>query len=153
MLGELVYPYRESERMAPQFASAATLMRRACDATKGILLYEYPTLDGRTFAALAAVSRIMSDYEGFFVTGDRCRDKITIKGFDQAEYEVLRNKKGDLLVVLMNQANSIRKFNFSLKDITVKNMINAVSGEKIAGSEVKGSIIADGFAAFLIQQR
>ncbi|MBO5923571.1 MAG: hypothetical protein J6Q81_03570, partial [Lentisphaeria bacterium] len=153
MLGELVYPYRESERMAPQFASAATLIRRACDATKGILLYEYPTLDGRTFAALAAVSRIMSDYEEFFTSGIRKPELLNIKGFDRADYELLSNKEGDLLLVLMNPARGSRKFSFSLKNGASSSIIDIENGKTIPGNTVNGSMQSGSFKAFLIKKR
>ncbi|MBR7144260.1 MAG: hypothetical protein IKD10_04895 [Lentisphaeria bacterium] len=151
MLGELIYPYRETERMAPQFASAANLMRRACDATKGILIYEYPTLDGRSFEAMADVSRIMSDYEEFFVTGDRCSDRIAIKGFDQADYEILRNKKGDLLVIVMNPAQGDRKFSFTLKGDQPKSITDAQTSQAVNGKTVSGTIKATKFRAFAVK--
>lgn len=153
MTGELVYPYRETERMAPLYASAATLMRRACDGTKGVLIYEYPTLDGRTFAAMASVSRIMSDHGEFFTVGDRCAEELNIHGFDRADYEVLRNRRGDLLVILMNPANGSRKFSFSLKKSGVKRITDAVSGKDIAALPVSGSIKSTGFRAFVIKYR
>jgi len=152
MLGELVYPYRETERMAPKYASAAVLMRRACDATKGILIYEYPTLDGRSFAAMAAVSRIMSDHEEFFLRGERCAEVLQIKGFDPADYEVLQNKKGDLLVILLNPSRSRRQFEFCLSGSAVGDIIDLQTAQVVTAQKVKGSIKGDGFAAYLVRK-
>ena len=56
VLGELIYPYNRELRTAPQALRAANLMRRCCDATKGCLVYEHPTLDGRSFLAFSEVS-------------------------------------------------------------------------------------------------
>ena len=151
MLGELIYPYNETERMAPQFATAATLMRRACDATKGILIYEYPTLDGRTFAALSEVSRVMSDYEEFFIGGVRKAEMLNIKGFDRSEYEVLSNSKGELLVILMNPSKSLRKFSFSLKGKAPKNIVDISNAETVIFNNASGVISAGQFKVFYLK--
>lgn len=148
MLGELVYPYRVEERMAPKYASKAVLMRRACDATKGILIYEYPTLDGRTFDAVAAVSAIMADYEEFFLRGDRPAELLELRGFDRADYEVLRDATGDLLIALFNPTGSPRAFNFSLKQPAARGLLDVGTGKRTTEKTVSGMIEPDGIAVF-----
>lgn len=148
VVGELVYPYRTEERMTPKYASRAILMRRACDATGGILIYEYPTLDARTLDALAAVSAVMADYEAFFTRGDRQAELLELRGFDRADYEVLRDAAGDLLIVLLNPSGSPRAFRFGVKQPLPKGLLNVVTGQHTAEKTISGTIEPGGFAVF-----
>ncbi|MFA6928935.1 MAG: hypothetical protein WCT05_01310, partial [Lentisphaeria bacterium] len=66
VLGAIVHPYNIESRNSPSWLSRAKLMRRASDASGGILIYEYPILDGRSFDAISQVSQFMSQYEEFF---------------------------------------------------------------------------------------
>lgn len=116
VLGELIYPFDYIQQTAPQAVQAATLLRRCCDATRGCLIYQYPTLDGRSFLAIAEVSRIISKYEDFFTTGLRTPEVLTMlsRSIGDAEYEVLGDGKGNSLVLLMNLQEKPRVFDFQV---------------------------------------
>ena len=116
VLGELLFPFDYVQRIAPQAVSAATLLRRCCDATRGCLLYHYPTLDGRSFLAIAKVSRLVAKYEEFFTSGRRSPEllKMNSPGVNRAGYEVLEDGRGNLLVVLMNLQDKPRQFDFEV---------------------------------------
>ncbi|MBU1735320.1 MAG: hypothetical protein KJ692_08790, partial [Verrucomicrobia bacterium] len=67
VVGELVYPYDVEFQIYPAYASKAILLRRVTDGTGGVLIYSLTQLDGRTFYALAEVSRLVKDYEPLFL--------------------------------------------------------------------------------------
>ena len=141
VLGELVYPYNRELRIAPQAARASTLMRRCCDATKGVLIYEYPTLDGRSFLAISEVSKVLSKYEPFFTTGIRVPEMLKMPGVDAAEYEVLGDGQGNFLVALMNMKEKPRDYSFEV-DLPAGKQLYNNAGEPL-GNQV--SVTVDGF--------
>ncbi|MBR4675876.1 MAG: carbohydrate-binding family 9-like protein [Victivallales bacterium] len=141
VLGELVYPYKRELRIAPQAARASTLMRRCCDATKGFLIYEYPTLDGRSFLAISEVSKVLSKYEPFFTTGIRVPEMLKMPGVDAAEYEVLGDGQGNFLVVLMNMKDKPRDYSFEVTLPDGKQLYN--DNGKQLGNKV--TVTVDGF--------
>lgn len=116
VLGELIYPFDYVQRTAPQALQAATLLRRCCDATRGCLIYHYPTLDGRSFLAIAKVSRLVASHEEFFTSGRRLPEilKMNSTGVNSAGYEVLEDGRGNLLVILMNLQDKPRQFDFEV---------------------------------------
>ena len=114
VLGELIYPYNRELRTAPQALRAANLLRRCCDATKGCLVYEHPTLDGRSFLAFSEVSKLLSKYEPFFMTGLRVPEMLKMPGVNEAEYEVLGDGQGNYLVALMNLKDKPRDYAFEV---------------------------------------
>ena len=111
ILGELLYPYLTNVRQAPTVPPAATLMRRACDANGGILIYEYAIFDGRTLTALAQTSRAIAENEEFFLLGKRCGSLLKVEGFSDNEKEVLQDSQGNYLVIIMNPGKKPRTFN------------------------------------------
>ena len=147
MLGELFYPYRETERSEPGQATAATLLRRACDATAGILLYNYPTLDGRTFAAVAEVSRAVAAAEECFLNGEHHPEWVQVQGAAPEEFDVLCDGKGAAVLALMNPHTAPRAFR-----------CNALGGRSLApvdggapAATQSVTLPAGGIALFLIR--
>ncbi len=116
MLGTIAYPYDLKEYTSPTFISAATLLRRAADGSAGVLVYAFSTLDGRTFDGISTASRIMADHEEFFLRSERVSGRIEIPGWDRADYEVLSNGKGNLLLLLMNPGKDKRNYRFTQPD-------------------------------------
>lgn len=149
MLGELLYPHNQNERYAPKFASRAILMRRAADATKGILLYDYATFDARTMDGIAAVSKVMSAYEDIFMRGDRDISLINLRGFDPADYEVLKGADGAMLIILMNPTNAPRKYSFSLKKPVTQGLLNYQTGKRESSSTFSGTIKPNDFVVYV----
>lgn len=105
IMGVIAYPYEVSSRMAPTVTASAELMRAMCDSSGGILIYEYPTLDGRSFSAQAEVSRIVAENEGFFAPGEYRDGKNEAEGTG-CEYFVRVDKKGNILIVFTNNSRT-----------------------------------------------
>lgn len=141
-IGLLVYPYN-ADRIVPQTASKARLARTLFDSTKGIIIYEFNTLDGRSFAASALISRIMVDYEDFFMRGKKMPEAITIPGFARSGYEVRTTADGKLLIAVMNPTKTARKFSFKLKNPA--KVWNADTRQLVSSNgTVSGTIEPDG---------
>ena len=147
IIGELYYPYRTTERFKTTYSTPSNLMRRACDADGGILLYAYQTLDGRTFHALGEVTRTVAEYEEFFTSDKRFTDMLSVRGFSEPEYEVLGNGKGDYLVVILNQTRSGRKFDAKFKLPKGKVLVDVKTG-KLVKAEFAGSLKGGEFAVY-----
>ena len=150
LLGEIVTPYQITEQSAPTCATAAQLLRRACDATAGFLLYSYSSLDGRTFSAIAEVSRIMADHEAFFTSGIRRPEKLKISGFDQADYEVLGDNNGNFLIALMNPSRTPRQFQFDF-EVPAGKSLRDVRTSSILRGPISGTIEPSGIAVYVVQ--
>ncbi|MDD4818174.1 MAG: carbohydrate-binding family 9-like protein [Victivallaceae bacterium] len=148
MTGLLASPHRHTDRGAPQYISPAQLLRRACDATAGVLIYCYPTLDGRSFAAIAEVSSIIAANEPFFLRGDRHGDLLKINGFDPADYEVLSDGGGNWLVALMNPGNAKRDFTFDLPAAAGHVLRDFQTGERLR-PPVSGTIAPHGVIVYV----
>ncbi len=152
LLGAIVYPYRFEERIAPDSVTAARLLRRACDATAGWLIYEYSSLDGRTFSAVSEVSKIMADHEAFFKSGIRAPGRLRINGFDQADCEVLEDGAGNVLIALMNPGATARSYQFEMDLPNHDGLLNAKTGQAVK-TPVAGTLPAGGVAVFISQKK
>ncbi|MBQ4479201.1 MAG: hypothetical protein IJJ33_18105 [Victivallales bacterium] len=144
VLGELLYPFDYVARTAPQALQSATLLRRCCDATRGCLIYHYPTLDGRSFLAIAEVARIISKYEDFFTTGLRSAELLTMHstGVKDDEYEVLGDGQGNFLVLLMNLQDKPREFNFEITMPAGRQLFDE-RGRNVGDNQIP--VVLDGF--------
>jgi hypothetical protein len=107
--GELLTPYdvRSMHPVAP--LRHATLLRRALDATGGVLIYERPALDGRSWYALGETTRLVADFEELFIA----HRLESIPGQAAASVQIL---KGDncSLVCVMNESSKPADFRFRL---------------------------------------
>ena len=147
--GELVLPDDISQNTAPGWIQKATLLRRCCDATGGYLVFAYASLDGRSFLAMAEVSRILRRYEPFFMTGRRRPEALTVSGLGAEEYEVLDDATGNSLVALMNGKKENRDFAFEIPIPEGKKLYDA-DGNAVA-CPVKGVLPADGIAIYVVR--
>jgi hypothetical protein len=91
-----VTPYRPTRDQPVTAASKARILRRAIDATGGVLIYERRSMDGRWWWAVAEVSRLIASYEDLFL---HVRPE-SIGGQDPATVQVLRGKDASLVCVM-----------------------------------------------------
>jgi|LSQX01.2.fsa_nt_gb hypothetical protein len=112
----------------------ADLMRRASDASGGVLLYNYSTLDSRSFQSIARVSRAMKDYGPYFVAHDVSRRaEVITPGWSDAEREVLAGADGSLLVVLINSSRKAKAKAYAVQLPAGYASEGALAGELPAG--------------------
>ena len=98
LFGALLQPY-DTKLTMPQVPFAkARVLRRALDATGGVLLYGRLPMDGRSWLAIADTTRLVAEFEDLFLTGKRA----AIPGLDDAAVQALSDGK-TTLVCIMNR--------------------------------------------------
>ena len=147
VIGIVCYPYDFSSRIAPYFINKAWLLRSVADGTAGVLIYNFPTLDGRSFASFAAVSRIMAEHHDFFVSGIRANELLTIRGFGSSEYEVLGDGRGNYLIAIMSFAKAPRSFKATFK-LPAGKKLYEYGTDKEVQSEFSGNISPNDIAVY-----
>ena len=131
-VGIIAQPYEIEKRMSPTWFRPADLMRRASDASGGVLLYNYSTLDSRSFQSIARVSRALKDYGPYFAAHDVSRRaEVVTAGWSDAEREVLAGADGSLLVVLINSGRKAKAYAVQLPAGYASE--NPLAGELSAG--------------------
>ncbi len=96
LFGVLLTPYRPTLDQPVTPASKARILRRAIDATGGVLIYERRSMDGRWWYAVAEVSRLIASFEDHFL---RARPEPMAEQ-DPATVQVLRGKDATLVCVM-----------------------------------------------------
>ena len=121
VVGVLMRPYDRSlrERVVP--LTKARLLRRLADSTGGILVYDRLPLGGRSWLALAEVSRLAADHEALFLHGTAAPELATVEGAAEPDLAVKRLGKA-ALVLLMNASRKPRtmtvRFDAAVKSAT-----------------------------------
>jgi hypothetical protein len=101
ILGQLLTPYLPDDLKPGTVATRAVILRRALDATAGVLVYERTTMDGRSWAGVAAVTRLVSAYEDLFTAP---HDLQPIPGQNPDNVQVLKGKEVSLVCVMNDTA-------------------------------------------------
>src|SRR5699024_8571833 len=112
MLGVLLTPYKAKDLRPGTASTPAVILRRALDATGGVLGYERGTMDGRSWRGVAKISRLISTYASLFY-GHGINDLKTIPGQDPAKVAII-SENGTSLVCVMNTSSKSRTFKFKL---------------------------------------
>jgi hypothetical protein len=107
--GQLLHPYDERSRQPVAPLTQATLLRRALDATGGVLIYARHAMDGRSFYAVGETTRLVADYEKLFLD----HKLEAIPGQDTARVQLLRGEKNTLLCI-MNETSKEDRIKFHL---------------------------------------
>ncbi|MEM5831214.1 MAG: hypothetical protein QXO40_03365 [Candidatus Aenigmatarchaeota archaeon] len=132
--GELVYPYDEKSEEYPKYASKATLIRRAVDSTGGILVYSLAQLDGRTFYSIGEVSRLIADYEEFFVNHKKNNSLIEVEGISSNDFVVFVYDN-QMLIILINETEKERQAKILVKTFNPKMDVFDYYGNKNLGNQ------------------
>ena len=109
IFGVLLTPYRPALDQPVTWPSKARILRRAIDATGGVLIYSRRSMDGRWWYAVAEVSRLIASFEDLFLH----KRPLAVDGQDQAAVQLLRGKTASLLCV-MNNSSKPRKSTLTL---------------------------------------
>ena len=105
--GAIIRPYDMNSKAYPEQFTCAWLLRRAADATGGILLFEYSTFNGKSLNAIAKVSKIIAKYEDFFRFG--IREKVKIPNWKNENVQKISYQQKSILL-LFNQDKKSLKF-------------------------------------------
>ncbi len=130
--GIIAVPYDFGARQTPNPVSEARMMQAMLDSSGGILIYMYQTLDGRTFHALAEVTRMVAENEAFFGHPGQLDDLDAIQ-VSGGEYFVRSDGTGNLLLVFTNGTSGKLAYHAKLKsprkivDCRTKQPLNSVN--------------------------
>jgi hypothetical protein len=151
--GAIVYPYRVSERNFPTFCNKAKILRRILDSRKGMLIYTFNNLDGRTFSELGKVSRLVAEYESLILKGSVAKDAVSIEGLIPDDCYAFTDSKGKRLIALFNTYAKPKTFRLKVKDLNCgKKLYDYYAGKlKINGSVVAGVISKKDVKVFVIE--
>lgn len=109
LFGVLMRPYATDEMIPQVPLTKARLLRRALDATGGVLVYNRLPLDGRSWFAIAETTRLVATFEDLFLTGKR----TGLADCDSACVQIL-NDGNRTLVCVMNGGSSSRDLRLPL---------------------------------------
>ncbi|MBU1734137.1 MAG: hypothetical protein KJ692_02750 [Verrucomicrobia bacterium] len=89
------------------------LFRRITDSNGGLMVFYGTIVDGRFWTAVGDISRLVSEFEPFFLNHVRDDALIEIKsGFSKDDVAVLRNADGARLIFLFNNSAEQKVFEF-----------------------------------------
>ncbi|MCP4644256.1 MAG: hypothetical protein GY851_27685 [bacterium] len=144
VFGELHYPHSTSEAMPPIPFTKARLLRRALDATGGVLLFHRLPMDGRSWWAIAETTRLAAAFEDLFLHGLR----TALPGLDDAAVQTVSHD-AVTLVCIMNQGREERSWTIPLpKEIGVGREF--YSGASTDAGETVECVLAAGETAVYV---
>jgi len=145
VLGELLVPYDKYSRQPVAPLQRATLLRRALDATAGVLIYTRNSMDGRSWQAVAELTRLTADYEDVFLN----KTLQDIPGQDSASVQIAKGA-GKTLLCAMNFSRS-KESTFTLQ---IPDDLGAgkeyYSGEEVQGGQTVQVKLAPGDAKVFV---
>ncbi|MGD9495315.1 MAG: hypothetical protein AB7Y46_03285 [Armatimonadota bacterium] len=111
IVGELMHPYDRNSDDAVTPCTRAVLLRRLMDCTGGVLVYDRPPMEGRSWRASAEVTRLAAAHEEVFAEGEFA----SLEGVpDGAEWAGARRLGDTMIVALMNTSGQARQFSLTL---------------------------------------
>jgi hypothetical protein len=116
IVGEIVHPYEVKSREYPTYCKKATLLRRVCDGTGGLLFYDMASMDGKTFYSIAEVTRFIADYEDFLIGRKNAGANVKMSGLNKDAYEMFE-KDGKQMLIVMNESKSEKDFKAEIINI------------------------------------
>jgi len=145
VFGALMHPYDTRETVPQIPMTKAVLLRRALDATGGVLVYDRLPMDGRSWFALAETTRLVALYEALFLTGKRS----ALPGCNEAQVQVLSDGTTTLVCAMNGGSNAL--------SLTLSMPPPAGSGQEFysgrvvaAGAAVPLSLLPGEAAAFVL---
>ena len=102
--GIIIQPYQSKFATYPSFWSQAEILKHLLVGRVGLLLYEYHSMDGRSFYNLGEITRLAADYEELILKGERVEAEFPLlKGPKGDNYQALRHA-GQTMLMLMNRS-------------------------------------------------
>jgi hypothetical protein len=147
LCGALLVPY-ETDITTPQTPlNTAWLLRTVLDSTGGVLVYDRQTMDGRTWYAVAQVTRLVAKYEEAFLKGKRS----ALPGLDSAQVQVVSEGQ-TTLVCAMNESGKQATHTIKLP-AEAGSGAEFYSGQRIGAGETVSCVLEPGEAAVYVLRR
>ncbi len=113
--GVILHPYTSKITTYPTFWSQAEILQHLLVGRVGLLFYDYPSMDGRSFYNIGEITRLAADYEELILKGQRAEaDFPLLKGPGGDDYQVLRHA-GQTMIMLMNRSRKPAAYQLDAK--------------------------------------
>ena len=147
VFGALFTPYRTSETAPPNPFTKARLLRRALDATGGVLVYDRLPMDGMSWRAVAETTRLVAEHEPLFLEGKR----TSVGALDPAIVQALTDGS-TTLVCALNDASKPAEYTIALPGGAGEGA-EFYSGENVAaGQEIRCSLPPGEAAVYVLRR-
>ena len=144
VFGAILRPY-DTTKTEPQVPlTKARLLRRSLDATGGVLIYDRLPMDGRTWFAIAEITRLVATFEQLLLGGRR----TGLPGLDQAQVQALSDGN-TTLVCAINQRSSPAQYTIPLPRDAGRGE-EFYSTQKVAGGETVECLLPAGEVAVYV---
>ncbi len=141
--GALVVPYDQNETNPNTPLNKARLLRVLLDSIGGVLVYDRPPLDGRSWYAMAETTRLVAAHEELFLNGKRS----SLAGLDDDQDAVISDGK-TMLVCLINQTDKSVTRKVNLPEFGAGKEF--YSGQKVKAGETVTPTLAPGEIAVYV---
>ncbi|MFO7945220.1 MAG: hypothetical protein R6V19_00175, partial [Armatimonadota bacterium] len=143
--------YRRTEDKAVRPLTKATLLRRLTDGTGGILIYNHPQMEGRSYHALGEITRLVADHDGIFTQGRLDRNWHGLGEENHPDTAVLKSPDGYLLAV-MNESDEPRTYTMTLPDRAFERGYEYYSGQSFdSGDTISVTLQPHDAAAYILK--
>jgi hypothetical protein len=113
IVGELMRPYDRNSTEAVSPVTRAVMLRRLMDCTGGVLVYDRMPLEGRSWHAVAEISRLAAAHEEIFAEGEF----VGVGEIPYAENWAGARRLGDTMIVaMMNTSSAARTLSLTLPE-------------------------------------
>ena len=153
VLGHIVYPYDIGSRQYPAFMSKATLLRRLVDGTRGVLVYTFDELDGRTFHALSEISPLVADYEDLFLAHKTDNSLVSVTGISPYDVTVFTGN-GKRLIMVINETQEKKRVKLTNRQFGPKMRVFDYFAKKDLGNqeEIAAEVLPEDVSAFVVSE-
>jgi hypothetical protein len=101
--GVILHPYTSKITTYPTSWSQAEILQHLLVGRVGLLFYDYPSMDGRSFYNIGEITRLAADFEELILKGQRVEAEFPLlKGPGGDNYQALRHGRQTMLM-LMNR--------------------------------------------------
>lgn len=104
--GVILHPYTSKITTYPSAWSQAEILQHLLVGRVGVLFYDYPSMDARSFFNIGEISRLAADYESLILNGERVETEFPLlQGPAADSYQALRHA-GQTLLLMMNRSRN-----------------------------------------------
>jgi hypothetical protein len=98
-----------------------TMFRRLTDGNGGFLLFYDLQVDGRFWCTIGEISRLVADYESFFINPQKSKKSLKIiSGITKDDIVVYENSKREKIIILFNSTSKNKKCELQVKNLPSK---------------------------------
>lgn len=148
--GVIIHPYTSKNTTYPTHWSQAEILQHLLVGRVGILFYDYPSMDGRSFYNIGAISRLAAEYEELILNGKRVENEFPLRqGPSGDNYQVLRHANQTLLLMMNRGRQSVAyELTPDLPALVGKTLRDVVTDQP---ATLQGEIISGGIRVLIVE--